>query len=90
MRWGEVKWGKLRWGEDPISYLSTVANRSISKSEAPNEANPMVCEKSANSLSANIGTWPRSSCTQSLWVSGRVSVLLCELVSEWVSEWVNE
>lgn len=46
--------------------LLTVANFSMSSSEAPSEARPISWENWAKVLSANIGTWPSSSCTQSL------------------------
>jgi hypothetical protein len=44
----------------------TVARRLISSSEAPSDAKPISCEKSANAGSQNSGTWPRSSWHTSL------------------------
>ena len=46
--------------------LRTVENFSMSSSDAPSEASPMSCENCAKLLSANIGTCPSNSWTQSL------------------------
>ena len=43
--------------------LQTVANFSISSSDAPSDASPISCENCAKIGSTNIGAWPSSSWT---------------------------